>query len=219
LNDLQKKDPRRIIGGLRVHKDAIWNYSFLYPTEWNRYDVQDHYGFIYSPGDDPRTGFYVSVSDLSDELEEPVTDADLPALYEGILSGLQDLPDCKIAHKKEIGKEWAIGFELALTFSFEGETAKRQMWLLYNDRQQFILYGQGVPAQEYDVFHHTFRVIYDSFTFGDAFQAVTGRPTNPEITVSWTGSGENVQTEPSHPRDDLAGIEAKIAELKKQDNR
>jgi len=213
-----QKDPRRIIGGLRVHKDANWNYSFLYPIEWHRYDVQDHYGFIYSPGDDPRTGFYVSVRDLSAELDERVTEADLPVLYEGIIAGLQDLPDCEILDKKEIGKEWAIGFELTLTFSLEGETAKRRMWLLYNDRQQFTLYGQGVPAKEYDVFHSTFSVIYDSFTFGDAFQAVTGMPTNPKIAVSWMGSGEDVQIEPLHPRDDLAIIEATIAEMKKQDS-
>ena len=102
---------------------------------------------------------------------------------------------------------------------YVGQTAKRQMWLLYNDRQQFILYGQGVPAEEYEVFHSTFRVIYDSFTFGDAFQAVTGIPTNPEVHVSWTGSSKDVRTEPLHPRDDLAGIEAKIAEMKKQDKK
>jgi hypothetical protein len=213
-----QKDPRRIIGGLRVHWDAKWNYSFLYPIEWSRYDVQDHYGFIYSPGDDPRTGFYVSVRDLSAELDAPVTESDLPVLYEGTVTGLQDLPDCEIVQTKEISKEWAIGFELVLTFSLEGETAKRLMWLLYNDRQQFTLYGQGVPAREYKVFHSTFRVIYDSFTFGDAFRKVTGMPTNPEIAVSWTGNGQDVQVEPLQPRDDLALIAATIAKVKKEED-
>ncbi len=120
------KDPRRIMKGLRVHRDVDWDYSFWRPLNWYRHDMEDLYGFIYSPEEDPRTGFYVSVRDLSDALEEPVTEEDLPALREGILEGLQQLENCEILEEKEIAKGFAIGFEFLLTFTLDGETVKRR---------------------------------------------------------------------------------------------
>ena len=76
-------------------------------------------------------------------LEEPVTEEDLPALRDGILEGLKPLEDCEILEEKEIAKGFALGFEFLLTFSLDGETVKRRMRLLYNDRQQFTIYGRA----------------------------------------------------------------------------
>ena len=209
------KDPRRIMRGLRVHRDVDWDYSFWRPREWYRYDIQDQYGFIYSPEEDPRTGFYVSVQDLSDQLEKKVTEADLPVLHEGILEGLGALPDCCILEDKEIAKGFALGFEVLLTFTLDGETCKRRMRLLYNDRQQYTLYAQGVPPSEYDVFHNTFEFIYSTFTFGDVL-AEFGVPPSPQSATTWQGEGEGVRTKPLQPRDHSEWIRAKMAELAKK---
>ena len=121
------QDPRRVLTGLRVHRDVDWNYSFWRPLDWARFDMEEQYGFIYSPSGDPRTGFHVSVQDLSDVLETRVTEEDLPALREGILAGLQTLPDCEILAEKELAKGFALGFEFTLTFTLDGETAKRTL--------------------------------------------------------------------------------------------
>jgi hypothetical protein len=213
--DDPKNDPRRIIRGLRIHRDVEWDYSFWRPLDWYRYDMQDHYGFIYSPGEDPRTGFYVSVQDLSEELDKPVTEEDLPALREGIMEGLKSLPDCEILEEKEIAKGFAVGFEILLTFTLDGETCKRRMRLLYNDRQQFTIYGQGVPPREYEVFHDTFEYIYSTFTFADLL-AMEGIPPTPESSIKWEGGGEGVQTKPSQPRDHSAWVKERLAELDKK---
>jgi len=210
-----KRDPRRIMEGLRIHRDTAWDYSFWRPLGWQRFDMQDRYGFIYSPGDDPRTGFYVAVSDLSDVLDGPVTEQDLPALREGILEGVRSLPECEILEEKEIAKGFAIGFELLLTFSLDGETCKRRMRLLYNDRQQFTLYGQGVPPYEYEVFHDTYEFMYSTFAFADQL-AAAGIPPTPQSEVQWSGDAEKVRTKPLQRRDHSDWIQQKMAEIERK---
>jgi hypothetical protein len=121
----------------------------------------------YYPEEDPRTGFYVLVRDLCDGLEQDITEADLPDLYEGIVEGLRGLPECQVLSETEINKESAIGFEFLLTFDLDGETYKRRMRLLYKARKHYIVYGQGTPPSEYDVFANIFDWMYLTFTFGD----------------------------------------------------
>jgi hypothetical protein len=207
-----KQDPRRIMTGLKIHRDVDWDYSFWRPLSWTRFDMEEQYGFVYSPGDDPRTGFHVSVQDLSDVLETGVTGEDLPALREGILAGLETLPDCEILAEKELAKGFALGFEFKLTFSLDGETAKRTLKLLYNDRQQYTIYGQGVPPYEYDVFHDTYEFIYSTFTFGDLL-AMQGVPPMPANVTRWEGSSPDVQTKPHAPRDHSAYVREKMREI------
>ena len=55
-----KQDPRRMLRGLRVHRDVDWNYSFWRPRTWHRFDMDDQYGFIYSPGADSRIPAFTS---------------------------------------------------------------------------------------------------------------------------------------------------------------
>lgn len=193
-------DPRRILRGLRIHRDVNWNYSFWRPLNWSRFDMRDQYGFIYAPEDDSRTGFYISVQDLSDILDDPITEEDLPALREGVMEGLKGLPDCAILAEKELAKGYALGFEVLLTFTLDGETCKRRMRLLYNDRQQYAIYGQGWPASEYDVFHDTYEYIYSTFEFSDILAGM-GIPVTPESEIKWEGSGEGVEIAPKTPRD------------------
>jgi hypothetical protein len=204
-----------MLTGLKIHRDLDWEYSFWWPREWHRFDMQDQYGFIYAPGEDPRTGFYVAVQDLSDELDAAVTEQDLPALHEGILEGLHALPDCKILQEKEIAKGYALGFEFLLTFELDGETCKRRLRLLYNDRQQFTIYGQGVPPHEYDVFHDTFEFIYSTFSFTDLL-ALQGLPATPETATKWEGGGQGIRTRPLRGRDHSAQMQAKLAEIEER---
>lgn len=193
-------DPRRILHGLKMHRDVNWNYSFWRPLDWYRFDMQDQYGFIYSPGPDSRTGFYIAVKDLSDVLDGPVTNEDLPALREGIVEGLKILPDCQILEEKEISKGYAIGFEVLLTFALDGELCKRRMRLLYNDRQQFTIYGQGVPPSEFDVFSDTFDYMYLTFEFVDQL-AMMGMPVHPSTEIKWEGGGDGVEIKPKKARE------------------
>lgn len=186
-------DPRRILTGLRIHRDVKYDYSFWRPLSWYRHDMQEQYGFIYSPGPDSRTGFYVAVQDLSGELDEPISEADLPALHEGMLNGLKSLPDCVILAEKEVSKGPGIGFEVMLTFTLDGETCQRLMRLLYYGRRQFTVFGQGLPTSEYQVFHDTYEFIYSTFVFGDLL-AMTGIPQHPSSATVWQGDAEQAAT-------------------------
>ena len=206
------KDPRRIMRGLRIHRDVAWDYSFWRPLHWTRFDMQEQYGFIYSPEDDSRTGFYVAVKDLSDVLTEPVSEEDLPVLRDGVVEGMQSLPDCEILEEKEIAKGFAIGLEFLLTFSLDGETCMRRMRLLYNDRQQFTLYGQGAPVYEYQVFHDTYEFIYSTFAFADQL-AASGVPPSPESVTTWEGDTDKVRTAPLARRDHSDWVKQKMSQL------
>ena len=160
-------DPRARLKGLKTHYDEKWNYSFWAPLNWTQYNMVDQEGVIYVPEDDPRTCFYVSTRELGEELEGPITGADLPALHEGIVAGLEAMPECEILEEKEIANDRAIGFEFTMTFSLDGAPCKRKMRLLYKGTHQFTIYGQAVPPEDFDVFYDVFEYMYISFAFGD----------------------------------------------------
>jgi len=46
--------------------------------------------------------------------------------------------------------------------------------MLYRDRQQFTLYGQGAPSAEYDLFANIHDWMYLRFTFGDVLEKLEG---------------------------------------------
>ena len=164
-----------------MHRDLEWNFSFWRPLNWNQYTLTDPHGVVYYPETDPRTGFYVTVTDLGEALGAEITPADLPALREGILEGLTDLPDCEILSTSEIAKEKAIGFDFLLTFALEGVPCKRRLRMLYLKRWQYVLYGQGVPPEDYDVFKNIFDYMYLTFKFGDLALDM-GVPPMPDFT-------------------------------------
>ena len=160
-------DSRVQVFGQKAHRDLERGFSFWRPLNWKPHQIEGQSGIAYYPEEDPRTGFYVLVRDLSDGLEQDITEADLPDLYEGIVEGLSELPQCQVLAEAEINKESAIGFEFLVTFALDGETFKRRMRMLYRGQQQFVVYGQGTPPSEYDVFANIFDWMYLTFTFGD----------------------------------------------------
>lgn len=160
-------NPRALIRGQKIHRDTEYNFSFWRPLNWNQLDLPDQHGVIYYPETDPRTGFYVSVTDLSTMLDKEIAETDLPDLHEGILEGLAALPDCNVLSEAQVTKEKAIGFDFLLTFSLEGAPCKRRMHLLYLGHQQYTIYGQSVPPEDYDVFKNIFDYLYLTFTFRD----------------------------------------------------
>ncbi len=160
-------NPRTYIRGQKIHRDVKWNFSFWRPLNWKQYISSDQLSVIYYPETDPRTGFFVSVTDLGGALGEDVTAADLPALRDGLIEGIIGLPDCEILSEEEITKEKAIGFDFLLTFKLDDTPCKRRLHMLYLGRWQYTIYGQGVPPEDYDVFKNVFDFLYLTFTFSD----------------------------------------------------
>jgi hypothetical protein len=156
-----------LIKGQRIHRDDKWNFSFWRPLNWHQYETPDKTEVIYYPETDPRTCFYVSAIDLGASLESDISKDDLPALRAGLIEGIKDLPNCILISEKEISKEKAIGYEFIMTFDLDGFPCKRRLWMLYLDRCQFTIYGQGVPPEDYDVFKHVLNYMYLTLTFSD----------------------------------------------------
>jgi hypothetical protein len=181
-----------LIRGQKVHHDEEWNYAFWRPLNWNKALLPN--GVVYYPETDVRTGFYVSATDLSADLEADITAEDLPALHEGLLAGLADLPDCEILTEDGITNGKTLGFDFLVTFSLDGAPCKRRLRMLYRGRRQYTLYGQGVPPEEYDVFKNIFDYMYLTFTFGE-LTVNTGLPPMPDFTkpptVPETGIASN----------------------------
>jgi hypothetical protein len=165
-------DPRAKIFGQTAHRDPKAGFSFWRPKNWNRGKLADPNAVVYYPEDDPRTGFYALARGLGPELGEPITAADLPDLRAGLLEGLEGLPEFDLLSEVEIGRESAIGLEFTFTFALDEEPCKRCMRFLYRGSHQFILYGQGVPPAEYEVFVNVFDWIYLTFTFRDVLEAL-----------------------------------------------
>jgi hypothetical protein len=183
-----QRKPKLMNEELCAHRDLRWNYSFWRPRSWHRFDMQDRYGFIYSPSQDPRTGFHISVLDLSGELDEPVQKEDLPAIREGLLKRMRKLPDCEIEYGKDIVRGPALGLEVMYTFSLDGESCKRQSRLLYNGWREFTLLSQGVPAEQYDQYQDHFTFMLSTFVFRDLLAGAGNMPLSPENDpVVWQG--------------------------------
>jgi hypothetical protein len=180
---------QRMTEALVAHRDLAWNYSFWRPASWRRYDMQERYGYIYAPTEDPRTGFYVSVRDLDGELDQPFSKADLDVVREGLLRGLQDLPECEVLQVQEVAKGPAIGIEALLTFALDGETCKRHLYLLYHGEKEFTLYSQGLPVEAYERYVDPFKFIYATFVFKDVLEHADPAVVPPgSEPVTWQGA-------------------------------
>ena len=171
---------RTLIRGQKIHHDSVFNFSFWRPLNWHQADLAAPHGVVTYPEEDPRTGFYVSVTDLG-ALDTGITEADRPALYAGIKEGLSDLPNCRILSEQEITKEKAIGFDFLITFALEEAPCKRRLRILYLGRRQYTLYGQGIPPEEYDVFENIFDYMYLTLKFGD-LRLDMGVPLMPDFS-------------------------------------
>lgn len=176
-------NPRTRVRGQRIHRDPLCNYSFWRPLNWQQAGLATEHSVVYYPEEDPRTGFYVSVSDL--DTETPISEEDLPGLREGLREGLLSLPECKILSDQQITKEQALGFDFLVTFSLDGDRCKRRLRILYLQRRQYTIFGQGVPPEEYDVFKNVFDYMYLTFTFRDLTLDM-GVPAMPDFSP--TGS-------------------------------
>ena len=110
-------------------------------------------------------------------------------VIQGLLRGLQDLPACEILHVKAVRKGPAIGLDALLTFALDGETCKRQLYLLYHEEKEFTLYSQGVPVETYERYADPFKFIYATFVFKDVLEHTDpeGVPAGSE-PVTWQGN-------------------------------
>lgn len=134
--------------GVAYYDDPKGRFRFRFPTDWERYDLEDdREGRLFAPNpDDLQTYFAVWVT----ELEQAVVAEDLDDLMAGVADGLAQLPSAHVESGSEACMGNLIKFERVLTFSLDGKVAKRKTWILYVDRWTIVLTWQGSTEEEYE---------------------------------------------------------------------
>jgi hypothetical protein len=164
--------------GLVVHRDPDVGYSLLLPDGWSRIDLPEADGSLFTPDpSDPTTGLEVSGRDLGTEVQAK----DLPAIRRGFMSGLRQLPECRIEHQEDTAIGGLLTLEARLTYRQDDATRKRWVRLLYQRRAQVRLMAEGSTVERFGYWEPMFFTAFRTVRFGDWWSEATG--------IEWT---ENV---------------------------
>jgi hypothetical protein len=137
---------RPVFRGLRWYREQY--FSIFVPVDWHRFKWQDdRQGVLFGPSaEDTHTVFAVDVTDLG----FPVSADDLDDLFDGFLSGIQQLPGVEIemSTKQVVGA--LVTLEAKYTFTEDETTRKRWVRVLYHETRQVAFTAQGATPGAYD---------------------------------------------------------------------
>jgi hypothetical protein len=163
--------PRPAFTGLIAHRDPVAGYSLLLPDGWQRTDLPEDGGTLYSPDPtDPTTGLEVNGHDLGTEVQA----RDLPALRRGFLNGLRQLPGCQIEQQEDTAIGTLLTLEARLTYRDGEATRKRWVRLLYQGRTQVRLLAEGSTVERFGYWEPMFFTAFRTVKFGDWWGAALG---------------------------------------------
>jgi hypothetical protein len=158
--------------GVTTFRDQLGRFSFRYPTNWHRFDLEGRDGIRVAPAlDDPETWFTASV----EPLDVVVVAEDLDDLKRGVVEGLAELPDCIVEEGSEVILGNLIKFERVFTFSADGIIRKRKFWILYVDKWLIMLAWQGSTRDEYAYWEPMAAYAYQTFEIPQALWFATDR--------------------------------------------
>jgi hypothetical protein len=150
--------------GLVVHRDPVVGYSLLLPDGWQRHDLPDTSGTLYTPDEaDPTTGLELSGQDLGTEVQA----RDLPAIRRGFLEGIRQLPGCEIEQQEDTAIGALVTLEARLTYRDGEGTRKRWVRLLYQGTKQVRLLAEGSNAERFAYWEPMFFTAFRTVRFGD----------------------------------------------------
>lgn len=143
-NQTTKRRP--VFKGLRWHREQY--FSFFIPVDWSRFNWQDdRQGALYGPSaDDAHTIFAVELQDLG----FPISDDDLDDLFDGFLTGIQQLPGVEIESSEKRVAGALVSLEAKYTFLENETTRKRWVRVLYHNTRQIAFTAQGATPEIYD---------------------------------------------------------------------
>jgi hypothetical protein len=158
--------------GVTTYQDPLGRYSFRFPTDWLRFDLEGRDGIRVAPSaDDPETWFTAWVIPL----EEPAVAEDLEILRAGVADGLARLADCAVESESEVVLGNLIRFERVFTFRDGEATRKRKFWILYVDKWQIMLTWQGSSEEEFEYWLPMANYAFATFSIPEALWFATDR--------------------------------------------
>jgi hypothetical protein len=158
--------------GVNTYQDPLGRFSFRYPTDWHRLELEGREGVMFAPeAHDSQTALTAWVA----ALEYPVVAEDLEDLRAGVGEGLAKLADCRIESQSEVVLGNLIKVERVFTFREGGATRKRKLWLLYVDKWLISLTWQGATEDDYEHWLSMANYSYATFTIPEALWFATDR--------------------------------------------
>ena len=147
--------------GIKSFRDPQGRYLFRYPSRWHVHELAEgRDGVLVSPeAEDPSTWFSVWTSPLPDI----VTAADVDVLREGVDEGLYQLPRVQLESSAETILGNLLRFERVYSFSENGSTRQRKVWMLYVYKWALVLIAQGETPEEFDHWSVMLQDCFDSF--------------------------------------------------------
>ena len=157
--------------GLVVHRDPDVGYSLLLPDGWQRANVPETGGALYTPDPaDPTTGLEVS----GQRLGTTVRARDLAAIRRGFFQGLRQLPECQIERQEATGVGELLTLEARLTYRQDEAVRKRWVRLLYQGKTQIRLLAEGSSVERFAYWEPMFFTAFRTVRFGDWWSEATG---------------------------------------------
>ena len=174
--------------GLVVHRDPDVGFSLLLPDGWQRTDLPENGGTLYTPDqDDPTTGLEVSGQDLGTEVHA----RDLPAIRRGFLTGLRQLSGCQIEQQEDSAIGGLLTLEARLTYQDGAATRKRWVRLLYQARTQIRMVAEGSSVERFAYWEPMFFTAFRTVKFGDWAAEAVG--------VEWPETWDLDEVREEHP--------------------
>jgi hypothetical protein len=164
-----------VFSGLAVYRHLGHRFSLLYPEGWHQAKAPRTAGggVVFSP--DPED-LHTSVLVQSRRLPSPVESADLPALRDGLLEGVGQLPETVILEQTSDAIGRLIDAEAKHTYRDAESGALRKRWirLLCQGNVQISIVCQGSSEERYDYWLPMFNTIMRTVQFADWWAEALG---------------------------------------------
>ncbi|HEU5319057.1 MAG TPA: hypothetical protein VFX49_23300 [Chloroflexota bacterium] len=167
---------RPVFSGLLVYRHLGHRFSLLYPEGWHQAKAPRAAGggVVFSP--DPED-LHTSVLVQSRRLPSAVEPADLPALRDGMLEGIRQLPGAAIEEQKaEAVADRLLDAEAKHTYRDPEAGVVRKRWirLLCQGSVQVSIVCQGSSEERYAYWLPMFNTVMRTVKFADWWAEATG---------------------------------------------
>jgi hypothetical protein len=145
MTEEKRKPPVYI--GMRKYWDHEAGYAVWLSSDWRQIDmVKGRQGWIFTPYKDNYDTCFLSEKKM---LKYPVEPKDADTLMQGLLEGINSLPDAVILETKKDTGVKVVLVEAKYTFTENGQRRKRWVKSMYWGNSNLVLVAQGATEEDY----------------------------------------------------------------------
>jgi hypothetical protein len=145
INIDKSKPP--VYTGARKYWDQEAGYAVWLPSDWRQIDmVEGKRGWIFTPYKDHFDTCFVSEKK---ELKYPVEPKDADILLQGLIDGVNSLPDAVILDTQKDPGKMVVLLDIKFTFTENGPRRKRWVKSMYWGKSNLVLIAQGATEEDF----------------------------------------------------------------------